>query len=32
RFETVDETGALVLHTQAGPRQISAADIFFGES
>jgi len=31
RFETVDETGALVLHTPQGPRQITAADIFFGE-
>jgi BirA family biotin operon repressor/biotin-[acetyl-CoA-carboxylase] ligase len=31
RFETVDETGALVLHTARGPRQITAADIFFGE-
>jgi BirA family transcriptional regulator, biotin operon repressor / biotin---[acetyl-CoA-carboxylase] ligase len=31
RFETVDETGALVLHTPKGPRQITAAEIFFGE-
>lgn len=31
RFETVDETGALVLHTSEGPRQITAAEIFFGE-
>lgn len=31
RFETVDETGALVLHTRQGPRQITAAEIFFGE-
>ncbi|MFK5996649.1 MAG: biotin--[acetyl-CoA-carboxylase] ligase [Rhodobacterales bacterium] len=31
RFETVDETGALVLHTTNGPRQITAAEIFFGE-
>ena len=31
RFETVDETGALVLHTSQGPRQITAAEIFFDE-
>jgi len=31
RFETVDETGALVLHTPQGSRQITAAEIFFGE-
>ena len=31
RFETVDETGALVLHTNEGPRQITAAEIFFDE-
>ncbi len=31
RFETVDETGALVLHTNQGSRQITAAEIFFGE-
>lgn len=31
RFETVDETGALVLDTAQGPRQITAAEIFFGE-
>ena len=31
RFETVDETGALVLHTPKGLRQITAAEIFFGE-
>jgi BirA family biotin operon repressor/biotin-[acetyl-CoA-carboxylase] ligase len=31
RFETVDETGALVLHTDAGPRAITAAEIFFDE-
>lgn len=28
-FETVDETGALVLNTPEGPRAITAADIFF---
>jgi len=28
-FETVDETGALVLSTQAGRRAIPAADVFF---
>lgn len=28
-FETVDETGALVLSTQAGRRTIPAADVFF---
>ncbi len=32
RFETVDETGALVLHTDKGLRYITAAEIFFGES
>jgi BirA family transcriptional regulator, biotin operon repressor / biotin---[acetyl-CoA-carboxylase] ligase len=32
RFETVDETGALVLHTPQGPRRIAAAEIFFDES
>lgn len=31
RFETVDDKGALVLHTSQGPRHITAADIFFGE-
>jgi BirA family biotin operon repressor/biotin-[acetyl-CoA-carboxylase] ligase len=31
RFETVDETGALVLHTDKGLRHITAAEIFFGE-
>jgi len=31
RFETVDDTGALVLHTAKGLRQITAAEIFFGE-
>ncbi len=31
RFETVDATGALVLHTPKGPRQITAAEIFFDE-
>lgn len=31
RFEAVDETGALVLHTPQGPRPITAAEIFFGE-
>jgi BirA family biotin operon repressor/biotin-[acetyl-CoA-carboxylase] ligase len=29
RFETVDEMGALVLHTSQGARQITAAEIFF---
>lgn len=31
RFETVDETGALVLHTPQGLQQITAAEIFFGK-
>ncbi len=30
-FDTVDETGALVLQTSNGPRPITAAEIFFGE-
>ncbi len=30
-FDTVDETGALVLQTPNGPRPITAAEIFFGE-
>ena len=30
-FDTVDETGALVLQTPQGPRAITAAEIFFGE-
>ncbi len=29
RFETIDEAGALVLRTAAGPRAIPAADIYF---
>ena len=29
RFDTIDETGALVLHTQAGRMTIPAADVFF---
>ena len=29
RFETIDHTGALVLHTQAGRMTIPAADVFF---
>lgn len=29
RFETVDEVGALVLHTSQGVRQVTAAEIFF---
>ncbi|PCH94186.1 MAG: biotin--[acetyl-CoA-carboxylase] ligase [Rhodobacteraceae bacterium] len=31
RFETVDDTGALVLHTSNGLRHITAAEIFFKE-
>ncbi len=30
-FETVDETGALILQTTQGPHQITAAEIYFGE-
>ena len=29
RFETIDESGALVLHTSTGRMAISAADVFF---
>ena len=29
RFDTIDETGALVLHTSGGRRVIPAADVFF---
>ena len=29
RFETINESGAMVLATSAGPRAIAAADIFF---
>jgi BirA family transcriptional regulator, biotin operon repressor / biotin---[acetyl-CoA-carboxylase] ligase len=29
RFETIDDTGALILHTQAGRMAIPAADVFF---
>lgn len=29
RFETIDDQGALVLHTSAGKLSISAADVFF---
>ena len=29
RFDTVDETGYLVLNTAKGPRHIAAADVYF---
>ena len=29
RFETIDESGNMILVTPAGPRAIAAADIFF---
>lgn len=28
-FETIDDTGAMILRTAAGPRAIAAADVFF---